>query len=241
MSPINGTLEEAVRSAIVAVAHAHALDRISTATDACERLGALSAGRWRAAARELSSIEDDLERATEQAQADLEQRAAGLDLEFEALWTAGESAAFLDAFADDALEELGDDEDLSARLLQGDALFGVSFVEDADEPNRGATLLFGWADPLQPAVWRWEATWLEIDDPDGSAPPAELDLFEVSEIQLGEAMLRQAQGLLDTDEAGARQAFLDVAQALTRSSLIAAAAIDEEDRVPDDEDDEDEA
>lgn len=236
MSPINGTLEEAVRAAIVAVAHAHAFDRISTATDACERLGALSAGRWRAAARDLGAIEEDLERATEQSQADLEERAAALDLEVEALWTAGESAAFLDAFADDALEEL-DEDDPATRLLQDDALFGVSFVEDAEEANRGATLLFGWADPLQPAVWRWEANWLEIDDPDGAAPPPELDLFEVSGLQLSEALLSQAQGLLETDEAGARQAFLDVAQALTRASLLAAVSLDD---VDDDDDDEDE-
>src|SRR5215468_8356298 len=94
---------QAVEAAIVASAHLAALQNVSAAAEACQRLGRLSSGRWRSAARDLA-----------------------------------------------ALDSVEDDDALVVRVLEGDALFGVSFLEDPELPDRGTTLLFGWPDPLAP-------------------------------------------------------------------------------------------
>src|ERR1051326_5755958 len=87
---------QAVEAAIVASAHLAALQHVSAAAAACQRLGRLSSGRWRSAARDLDSLEDDLETSLESAAEQLTSRAQELGVPEEALWTVGDAAATLD-------------------------------------------------------------------------------------------------------------------------------------------------
>jgi len=219
------SLAEAVQVAIVASAHATAYERISAAAEACERLGALSSGRWRSVTRDLERWEEDLERALDQVSEDVARRASSLGVPEEALWTMGDAADLLDALREDALDVLGDN-DNAARLLDGDLLFGVTFMEDAEAPNRGRTLMFGWPEPLQPAVWPWEANWVVGDEEavqeEDEEEAEELDIFQLGDLQVSEAVLAEVRETLGVESEAAMEALGDVAEALTRASLEAA-------------------
>src|SRR5215471_12479813 len=168
---------QAVQAAIVASAHLAALQHVSAAAEACQRLGRLTSGRWRAAARDLASLEDNLQTALTGAVEELGSHADDLGVPEEALWTVGDAAATFDLLREAALEELEDDEEPAAKVLEGDVLFGTSFIEDPDLPDRGTTLLFGWPDPLEPASWPWQANWVVGDsDSQDDADSEELDL-----------------------------------------------------------------
>jgi hypothetical protein len=232
---------QAVQAGIVASAHLSALEHVSAAAQACQRLGNLTSGRWRAAARELASIEEDLQTAYVTSAETLTSRADELGVPEDALWTAGDAAGTLEMLRDSALEELDEDEPSAARVLDGDVLFGASFVEDPDLPDRGTTLLFGWPDPLAPASWPWQANWVVGDgqDTDGNDESEELDLFEAGEMEGDQALLDALITELDVSEAEARSALRAAAMALTRASLLAGAGGEEEEEEGESEDDED--
>jgi hypothetical protein len=231
------SLAEAVQVAIVASAHATAYERISAAAEACQRLGTLSSGRWRSATRDLERIEEDLERALEQATEDVARRASSLGVPEEALWTIGDAAAVFDTIREDALEMLNEGSD-AARLLEDDLLFGVTFVDDAETPNRGRTLLFNWPDPLQPAVWPWEANWVvgeEQQQDEDEENAEELDIFQAGDLQVSETLLGEICQALGVEPEAGMRALGEAAEALTRASLEAALDIQEEVEVEDED------
>jgi hypothetical protein len=221
------SLAEAVQVAIVASAHATAYERISAAAEACQRLGTLSSGRWRSATRDLERMEEDLERALDQVTEDVARRASSLGVPEEALWTMGDAADLLDALREDALDMLGDNSSASG-LLGSDLLFGVTFMEDSEAPNRGRTLMFSWPEPLQPAVWPWEANWVvgeEEDEEEETAPEEkeeELEIFQAGDLQVSETLLARVCEALGVQSDAAMDALGAVAEALTRTSLEAA-------------------
>jgi hypothetical protein len=215
------SLAEAVQVAIVASAHATAYERISAAAEACQRLGTLSSGRWRSATRDLERIEEDLERALDQVTDDVARRASSLGVPEEALWTMGDAADLLDALRDDALEMLGEDGNAGG-LLGSDLLFGVTFMEDSEAPNRGRTLMFSWPEPLQPAVWPWEANWVVGEEEDQEKEEEELEIFQAGDLQVSETLLAKVCEALGVESDAAMDALGAVAEALTRTSLEAA-------------------
>jgi len=226
---------QAVQAAIVASAHLAAYEHVSAAAQACQRLGSLTSGRWRSAARDLATLEDDLQTAFASAAGELTSRADAIGIPEETLWTVGDAAGTLDLLRESALEELEQDAP-AARVLEGQVLFGASFVEDAELPDRGTTLLFGWPSPLDPASWPWQANWVVSDsdaDGDAEAEAEELDLFETGELEGEESMLSDLAAELSCTTQEARIALRDAATALTRASLLAGA------RAEDDEDDDD--
>ena len=224
-------LADAVQAAISASAHAAALDHLSAATDAVRRLGSLTSGRWRTAARDLEKMEEDLQRSLDGAAAELTRRSSTLGVEEEALWTVGDAAGTMEMLRDAALEEMDEDGE-AARLLRGDLLFGAAFLEDPDTESRGTTLLFGWTDPLQPAVWHWEANWVQAGgDEDGEDGDEELDLYETAELEASEPLLVAAGQVLSRSGDDVRRALTEIATALTRASMLADDAA--EDDAPD--------
>jgi len=235
---------QAVQAAILASAHLAAYEHVSAAAQACQRLGSLSSGRWRAAARELASLEDDLQTAFGNAAEALTSRADDLGVAEDALWTVGDAAGTLDLLREAALEEVEDDDDRAAKVLQGGVLFGASFVEDPELPDRGTTLLFGWPEPLAPASWPWQANWVVGDGQDDNsddetvAEADELDLFEAAEMEGEESMLAELADELACSRQDARTALRHAAMALTRASLLAGAS-DEDEGEDDDEDEDD--
>jgi hypothetical protein len=237
---------QAVQAAILASAHLAALEHVSAAAQACQRLGSLSSGRWRSAARDLDALEEDLQTAFSSAADTLASRAEGLGVPESALWTVGDAAGTLDLLRDGALEELEEGDTRTAKVLEGEVLFGASFVEDPELPDRGTTLLFGWPDPLAPASWPWQANWVVgdgqdvSDDNDGQTD--ELDLFEAGELEGDEPLLAGVADELGCSRQDARAALRSTAMALTRASLLAAAGGEEEaveDEEQDEEDDDD--
>jgi hypothetical protein len=233
---------QAVQAAILASAHLAAYEHVAAAAQACQRLGGLTSGRWRAAARELASLENDLETAFGNAAEALTSRADELGVSEDALWTVGDAAGTLDLLREAALEELEDDDDHAAKVLRGAVLFGASFVEDTELPDRGTTLLFGWPEPLAPASWSWQANWVVGDGQDTSndetiAEADELDLFEAAEMEGEESMLAELADELACSREDARTALRHAAMALTRASLLAGAGDEDEDEDEDDEDD----
>ena len=160
---------------------------------------------------------------------DLSSHAINLGIEEEALWAAGDAAATLDLLREAAVEGLEQDAP-AARLLRGQAIFGVSFAEDPDVPDRGTTLIFGWADPLAPASWPWQASWIAMDGEDEGAATDDLDLYETGDVEAGEPLVTALTEALAVERAAALDALGAAAQALTRASLLAAAG------VPDDAD-----
>jgi hypothetical protein len=231
---------QAVQAAIVASAHLAAFEQVSAAAQACERLGALGSGRWRAGARSLRELEDDLERSFAGVAETLTSHATDLGIPEEALWVVGDAAGTLEMLRDAALAEV-DEETRAARALDSAVLFGVSFLEDPDLPDRGTTLLYSWADPFGPALWPWQANWVVGDaqddnDGDDDQPPADaLDLYEVGDLDHDEALVAALAAELDCGDVEAREALRDAALALTRASLIAGGDGDDE---ADEEDDE---
>jgi hypothetical protein len=225
---------QAVQAAIVASAHMTAHQHVAAAARACSRLGSLTSGRWRAAARELARLEEDLQTATTHAAEAVAERAVSLGVHDEALWTAGDAAATLDLLREYALDEV-DEDSRAAKLLQGQVLFGTSFVEDPDVPDRGTTLLFGWPEPLSPASWPWQANWIVSGDAqDGDATEEELDLFETGELEGDDSLLAELADELSCSRSDARVALREAALALTRATLLAG---DEDEDEDEDEDD----
>lgn len=220
-------LADAVQAAISASAHAAALDRLSATTEAVRRLGSLTSGRWRSAARDLERLEEDLQRALEGAAGELARHATALGVEEEALWTVGDAAATLDLLKEAALDEL-EEGAAAARLLQRDLIYGVTFLESDESDNRGTTLLFAWAEPLQPAIWHWEANWVQVDadadEPDDDADQ-ELELYETATLEAGEPLVSAVAQALEAAPDEATRALSEAAIALTRASMLA----DEED------------
>jgi hypothetical protein len=232
------TVVQAVQAAIVASAHLAAFEHVSAAAQACHRLGGLTSGRWRAAARDLDALEDELQTAFSSAADAVAERATSLGVPEDTLWTAGDAAATLDMLRDAALEEL-EEESAPARLLRGDVLFGASFVEDPDLPDRGTTLLFGWPEPLAPASWPWQANWIVGDGQEEDDSEDELDLFEAGDLEGGEALLADLADELDCSPEDARSALREAAVAVTRASLLANIQDDDEDGAFDAEDNDD--
>jgi hypothetical protein len=223
---------QAVQAAIVASAHLAAYEHVTAAAEACKRLGSLTSGRWRAAARDLATLEDDLQTGFASAAEELASRADTIGVPEDTLWTVGDAAGTLDLLRESALEELEPDA-RAARVLDGQVLFGASFMEDAELPDRGTTLLFGWPAPLDPASWPWQANWVVGDSDangDAEAEAEELDLFETGELEGEESMLSELAAELSCSTDEARVALRDAAMALTRASLLAgASAEDDED------------
>jgi hypothetical protein len=224
---------QAVQAAIVASAHLAAYEHVSAAAQACQRLGSMTSGRWRSAARDLATLEEDLQTAFASAAEELVSRANAISVPEDTLWTVGDAAGTLDLLRESALEELEEDA-RAARVLHGQVVFGASFMEDAELPDRGTTLLFGWPAPLDPASWPWQANWVVGDSEangDAEAEAEELDLFETGELEGEESLLPELAAELSCTTQEARVALRDAAMALTRASLLAGAR---------DEDDEDE-
>jgi hypothetical protein len=223
---------QAVQTAIVASAHLAAYEHVAAAAQACLRLGGLTSGRWRSAARDLAKLEDELQNAFGNAAEELTARADTIGVPEDTLWTVGDAAGSLDLLRDGALEELEEDA-RSAALLHGQVLFGVSFVEDPELPDRGTTLLFAWPAPLNPASWPWQANWVVSDggdSDDAQGESDELDLFETGELEGEESMLAELADELSCSPQDARLALRDAAMGLTRASLLAGARGEEEDQ-----------
>ena len=218
---------QAVQDAIVASAHLAAYEHVSAAAEACQRLGGLTSGRWRSAARDLSGLEDQLQVAYANSAQAVAGHAADLGVAEEALWTAGDAAASLDMLRDGALAEL-DADSPSARLLEGQVLFGVAFLEDDELTDRGTTLLFGWPEPLAPSTWPWQASWLAGDGQDDGEDEEELDLYPAGDMEVEEAFLAAVARELELDSEAALSALVEVATALTRASLLAASGAEAE-------------
>jgi hypothetical protein len=231
---------QAVQAAILASAHLTAYEHVAAAAQACQRLGSLSSGRWRSAARDLATLEDDLHSAFGSAAEALSTRADELGVSEDALWAVGDAAGTLDLLRDAAMEELEEDDARAAKVLQGSVLFGASFVEDPELPDRGTTLLFSWPEPLSPASWPWQANWVVSNAKDASDDEAareadELDLFEAAEMEGDDSMLAELADELGCSRQDARTALRHAAMALTRASLLAGAGDDEEDEDDDEE------
>src|SRR3989442_16037749 len=84
--PAPQSVVQAVQAAIVASAHLAAYEHVAAAAQACQRLGGLTSGRWRAAGRELASLEEDLQTAFANAASAVETRADELGVPEDALW-----------------------------------------------------------------------------------------------------------------------------------------------------------
>jgi hypothetical protein len=212
---------QAVQAAILASAHLAAYEHVSAAALACRRLGGLTSGRWRSVARDLDALEEELQTAFGNAAEALTDRATSLGVNEDVLWTAGDAAATLDLLRESAIDELEDEDTPAAKLLGGSVLFGASFVEDPDLPDRGTTVLFGWPEPLAPATWSWQANWVVGDGQDVGGSQDELDLFEAGELEGEQPMLAELADELGCSRADARTALRDAALALTRASLLA--------------------
>src|SRR5262245_54523763 len=125
---------QAVQAAIVASAYMTAYEHLSAAAHATRRLGGLTSGRWRSVARELSGFEDELHTASARAAETVAEQAEQLGVNDEALWTAGDAAATLDLLREEALDEV-DSDSQAGRVLEGQVLFGASFIEDPEVPD----------------------------------------------------------------------------------------------------------
>jgi hypothetical protein len=228
--PAPQSVVHAVQAAIVASAHLAAYEHVAAAAQACERLGKMTTGRIRSAARDLTTLEEELQRAFSSAAETLSDRADELGVPEEALWTIGDAAGTLDLLREGALEEV-EAGSPAATVLHGQVLFGVSFVEDPELPDRGTTLLFGWPEPLAPATWPWQANWVMSDGQDDreDAGGDELDLYESADMEGEDSLLAELADELSCTRADARIVLRDVALALTRASLLAGAGNDGDD------------
>src|SRR5579859_6816800 len=237
--PAPQSVVQAIQAAISASAHLAAFEHVAAAAQACQRLGSLTSGRWRSAARDLSALEDDLQKAFAGAAETLAASAETLGVAEDALWTVGDAAGTLDLLRDAALEE-ADDESQATRVLQGQTLLGASFVEDPELPDRGTTLLFGWPEPLAPVTWPWQANWVVGDGQDNGPDDDEneLDLFEAGEMEGDDSLLAELADELSCSRGDARLALRDAALALTRASLLAGAGGDDDDDEDEEKDDE---
>jgi hypothetical protein len=226
---------QAVQAAILASAHLAAYEHVSAAALACRRLGSLTSGRWRSVARDLDGLEDELQTAFASAAEAVADRASHLGVHEDTLWTAGDAAATLDLLREAALDEL-DENSPAAKVLHGNVLFGTSFVEDPDLPDRGTTLLFGWPEPLSPATWPWQANWVVGDGQDEDSATDELDLYESGEIEGEGPLLAELADELSCSREDARTALRDAALTVTRASLLS--AVEDSSESEDEDDDE---
>ncbi|HTD80292.1 MAG TPA: hypothetical protein VK898_21835, partial [Chloroflexota bacterium] len=96
---------QAVQAAIVASAHLAAYEHVAAAAQACQRLGSMTSGRWRSAARDLATLEEDLQTAFASAAEELASKADTIGVPEETLWTVGDAAGTLDLLHEPALEE----------------------------------------------------------------------------------------------------------------------------------------
>jgi hypothetical protein len=232
-------LVQAVQAGIVASAHMTALQHVSAAAQACQRLGQLTSGRWRSASRDLEGLENKLETAFSSAAEELSGRAEELGVPEDALWAVGDAAATLDLLRESAIDGLSDSDPRARAILEGEVLLGVSFVEDPDLPDRGTTILFAWAEPLSPASWPWQANWIAAADEDSDGAGDELDLFEAGEMEGFDVLLGDFADDLSCTREEAMAALRSAAMALTRASLLAATGQgDEDEEEEDDENDE---
>jgi hypothetical protein len=221
--PAPQSVVQAVQAAIVASAHLAAYEHVSVAAAACQRLGQLTSGRWRSAGRDLGMLEEDLQTAFAAAAESVTERAEELGLPEETLWTVGDAAGTLDLLRGAAIDEV-EESSRPSRILTGEVLYGVSFVEDPDLPDRGTTLLFGWPEPLSPATWSWQANWVAggaQDNGQQDGDDDELDLFEAGEMEGDEPLVAELADELQCSRQDARGALRDAALALTRASLLA--------------------
>ncbi|MDQ6671013.1 MAG: hypothetical protein M3069_09720 [Chloroflexota bacterium] len=228
--PTSPSIVQAVQAAIIASAHLAAFEHVAAASQACTRLASMTGGRWRSAASDLGALEEDLQVAFTAAAEAVGSNADDIGIPEDALWSVGDAAGTLDLLRVAALDEVEADS-RAAQVLQGEVLFGASFVEDPDLPDRGTTLLFGWPDPLSPATWPWQANWVVGDGPANGddAEPNELDLLEAGEPEGDEGLLAELAEELSCGEQEARVALREAALALTRASLLAGAGDEEAD------------
>src|SRR4030081_1511923 len=224
--PAPPSVVQAVQAAILASAHMAAYEHVAAAAQACQRLGSLTSGRWRSAARDLDNLEEDLQTAFASAAEAVTSRADDIGVPEDALWTIGDAAGTLDLLREAALDEV-EEESRASRVLQGQVLFGASFVEDPELPDRGTTLLFGWPEPLSPATWPWQANWVVSDGQDNGEDEDELDLYESGEMEGDDSLLAELADELSCSRQDARGALRDAALALTRASLLAGSADDD--------------
>src|SRR5258706_7371381 len=225
--PAPQSVVQAVQAAIVASAHLAAYENVAAAAQACQRLGGLTSGRWRSAGRDLANLEEDLQTAFATSAAAVQVRADELGVPEDALWAVGDAAGTLDLLREAALEET-EEGSRPAAVLRGQVLFGASFVEDPELPDRGTTLLFGWPEPLSPASWPWQANWIVGDRQDNGEDEDELDLFEAGDMEGDESLLAELADELSCSRSDARLALRDAALALTRASLLARAHEEDE-------------
>jgi hypothetical protein len=220
----------AVEAAIVASAHLTAYEQVVAAHHAVQRLGMLSSGRWRSAARDLQRLEDDLHTAMSDVTHAVAVHADKLGVDEDALWAAGDAAATLDLLRGAALELLEADGP-AARLLSGELelVFGLAVMEDPEEADHGQTLVFSWADPLAPAAWRWQASWISSGASEEDEPTAdELDLYDAGELEVSEPLLAGTADALQLDRTEAATAVRSAAAAFTRASLLLANGLADE-------------
>jgi hypothetical protein len=219
-------LVNAVEAAIIASAHLTAYEHLASAHRAVHRLGSLSSGRWRSAARDLQRLEDDLQTCVADVTRDLAVRADKLGVDEDALWAAGDAAATLDVLREPTLQLLEADSP-AASLLSGEFVFGLAMVEDPEAPDRGTTLVFSWAEPLTPASWPWQASWIAsgVEEDDLAE---ELDLYDAGELDAGAPMLAGVADQLKTDHSQAAAVVRTAAAAFTRASLLLATGVMDE-------------
>jgi len=145
---------------------------------------------------------------------------------------------YLDLLRDAALSEIDSASAPAARLLQGNVVYGAAFIEDPDLPDRGTTLVFGWPEPLAPATWPWQASWVvgdSQDDDEDQGSSEELDLYDAGELAGDESMLAELADELSCGREDARTALREAALALTRASLLAGVDDGEDDEADDDQ------
>ena len=102
-----------------------------------------------------------------------------------------------------------------------------------DLPDRGTTLLFGWPEPLTPASWPWQATWVVGDGQDSDDD--ELDLYESGEMAGEESLVAELADELSCSRGDAKAALRAAALALTRASLLSSIVDEDEDEEEEEE------
>ena len=234
--PTSPSVVQAVQAAIVASAHLAAFEHVAAAAQACQRLGSLTSGRWRSAARDLDALEEDLQTAFATAAEVVTSSAEEIGIPEDALWSVGDAAGTLDLLRGAALEEV-ETESRAAQVLQGQVLFGASFVEDPDLPGPRGNAAVRMARPAvasnlavagQLGGRRWPGQRRRRRGE--RTGPVRSRRAEGDESMLGELAEE-----LSCSRQEARTALREAALALTRASLLAGAADDDEDEDVEDE------
>src|SRR6202048_1351636 len=116
--PTSPSVVQAVQAAIVASAHLAAFEHVAAAAQACQRLGSLTSGRWRSAARDLDALQEDLQAAFATSAEAVTSRADEIGIPEDALWSVGDAAGTLDLLREAAIEEIDDEDSRPAKGLQ---------------------------------------------------------------------------------------------------------------------------